>query len=75
MNEITRVTAGALNPNDNRVNFNFFSETLPESWCLSPLKDMKFSNPSINQQVTIYGHWVNDASGSRVFFQAINIEY
>jgi len=69
-----KVTVAAVNADDDRVNFNFVGESISESWCIGPRKGSDISNPSISQHITIHGNWINDASGSRIFFHATHIE-
>ena len=73
MNLILEVTVCAVK-DDDRVNFNFTSKELSESWCIGPFINLGNANPTVGQNIKIYGHWVNDASGTKVFFHATHIE-
>jgi hypothetical protein len=73
MNTTLEVTVCAVK-NDDRVNFNFTSKELSESWCIGPTISTENTNPTVGQNITIYGNWVNDASGTKVFFHATHIE-
>jgi hypothetical protein len=64
------VTVCAVNDEDSRLNFNFVTESLPESWCLGPLKNTGAKSPSVGQRLSVIGRWVQDASGSRMLFFA-----
>ncbi|BEV07753.1 hypothetical protein [Methylophilus sp. DW102] len=74
MNITLDVTVCAVK-NDDRVNFNFTSKEISESWCIGPTITSENINPTIGQNIKIYGSWVHDASNKRVFFHATHIDY
>ena len=61
-----------IKDDDTRLNFNLATSGHGEVWCLGPLKhgDVEANPFAIDQEVRLNGHWVSDASGSRVFFFA-----
>jgi hypothetical protein len=74
MNKSLKVTVCAVKDDDDRLNFNFVGDSIPDSWCVGPSKSSDISSPTIGQDITIHGHWVNDASSTRVFFHATHVE-
>lgn len=74
MDEKLLVTVCAVNDQDSRLNFNFVTESLPENWCLGPLKNTGAQSPFVGQRLSVTGRWEHDASGSRGFFFANAVE-
>jgi hypothetical protein len=68
-------TVVAVNPNCNRLNFNFMLENGTEIFCLGTFKWSVETRLSVRDELVLTGYWAADTDGNRGHFVVSGLRF